>query len=153
MLLGTQLKMSGLHTSVVIPSYELETSSPFTFWHKHSSIASQKETGYIAMQRSEDCPGQNVFSCGGVRLVKGRDFKIWEVARASSAAPTYFPSRLPPPRAPPAPLPPLSPLVPPYVSIALLAFQTSMFGRSPCQSGNFALFPTKIWCPLPAPLP
>lgn len=28
---------------------------------------------------------------GGVQFVKGRDFKVWEVARASSAAPTYFP--------------------------------------------------------------
>lgn len=28
---------------------------------------------------------------GGVQFVRGRDFKIWEVARASSAAPTFFP--------------------------------------------------------------
>lgn len=92
-LLGTQLRLSQVHTSVVIPAYELETSSPFTFWHKHSGVASQRKTGYIAMQRSEDAPGLNAFSMSGaVRLVTGRDFRLWEVARASSAAPTYFPS-------------------------------------------------------------
>ena len=45
MLIGTELNLSDLHTSVVIPSYELETSSPFTFWHKHSNTARDKETG------------------------------------------------------------------------------------------------------------
>lgn len=92
-LLGTQGRLSEVHTSVVIPAYELETSSPFTFWHKHSSTVSRRKTGYIAMQRSEDTPGLNAFSMSGaVRLVTGRDFRLWEVARASSAAPTYFPS-------------------------------------------------------------
>lgn len=118
MLLGTQLKLSDLHTSVVIPSYELETSSPFTFWHKHSSSADQQETGYIAMQRSEDMVSESAFSMsGGMQLVTGRDFKLWEVARASSAAPTYFPSKSYPisPRPshlhpPPFPLPSLPPL-------------------------------------------
>ena len=28
---------------------------------------------------------------GGVQFVRERDFKIWEVALASSAAPSYFP--------------------------------------------------------------
>ena len=31
---------------------------------------------------------------GGVQFVRGRDFKTWEVARASSAAPTFFPGKL-----------------------------------------------------------
>lgn len=91
-LMGTELMLSDLHTSVVIPSYELETSSPFTFWHKHSDGASDSETGFIAMSRTENAVGQKAGSMtGGVRYVKGRDFKLWEVARASSAAPTYFP--------------------------------------------------------------
>ena len=110
MLMGTALKTSDLHTSVVIPSYELETSSPFTFWHKHGQTLGQSKTGFIAMQRSEDlivagtetdgmqkqlskATGSKdvVRLSGGVQLVKGRDFKLWEVARASSAAPSYFP--------------------------------------------------------------
>ena len=48
MLFGTKLLLSQLHTSVVIPSYELETSSPFTFWHQHnfsSKNDSSKEGG------------------------------------------------------------------------------------------------------------
>lgn len=94
LMMGTQLRLSELHTSVVIPSYELETSSPFTFWHKHSSLASDRATGYIAMQRSEEKGvSKNALSMsGGVQLVNGRDFKVWEVACASAAAPTFFPS-------------------------------------------------------------
>lgn len=94
LMMGTQLRLSELHTSVVIPSYELETSSPFTFWHKHSNVASDRETGYIAMQRSEEGGvSKNALSMsGGVQLVTGRDFKVWEVACASAAAPTFFPS-------------------------------------------------------------
>ena len=93
-LMGTELKLSELHTSVIIPSYELEASSPFTFWHKHSPTASNRDTGYIAMVRSEDFAGKDSTEVsGGAQLVKGRDFKLWEVARASSAAPTFFPGK------------------------------------------------------------
>lgn len=95
MLMGTELKLSDLHTSVIIPSYELEASSPFTFWHKHSPSVSNRETGYIAMVRSEDLAGKNTTQVSGrAQLVKGPDFKLWEVARASSAAPTYFPGEI-----------------------------------------------------------
>lgn len=92
-LMGTNLKLSDLHTSVVIPSYELESSSPFTFWHKHSASAEESQTGFVAMLRADDVAGLDATSMvGGVQFVKGRDFKLWEVARASSAAPTYFPA-------------------------------------------------------------
>lgn len=105
MMMGTQLRLSDLHTSVVIPSYQLETSSPFTFWHKHSSIASERDTGYIAMQRSEERQVTNntLSLSGAVRLVTGRDFKVWEVACASAAAPTFFPSKSPHPPPPATP--------------------------------------------------
>ncbi len=94
-LMGTKLKLSDLHTSVVIPSYELESSSPFTFWHKHSSSVKESQTGYVAMLRADDVTGLDATRIvGGVQFVKGRDFKLWEVARASSAAPTYFPGKL-----------------------------------------------------------
>ena len=149
MLLGTQLKMSGLYTSVVIPSYELETSSPFTFWHKHSSIASQKETGYIAMQRSEDFPGQNAFSCRGVQLVKGRDFSLWEVARASSAAPTYFPSRLPCP--PPNPLAAPSPGPPHPLACQRTKFQSLEDCTCQLRGSNLVSKWTFPLCPPPPP--
>ena len=93
--MGTKLKLSDLHTSVVIPSYELESSSPFTFWHKHSASTQESQTGYVAMLRADDMAGLDATSMvGGVQFVKGRDFKLWEVARASSAAPTYFPGKL-----------------------------------------------------------
>ena len=94
-LMGTNLKLSDLHTSVVIPSYELESSSPFTFWYKHSASAEESQTGFVAMLRADDVAGLDATSMvGGVQFVKGRDFKLWEVARASSAAPTYFPGKL-----------------------------------------------------------
>jgi len=93
--MGTELKLSDLHTSVVIPSYELESSSPFTFWHKYSPSPKESQTGYVAMLRADDVAGLDATSMvGGVQFVKGRDFKLWEVARASSAAPTYFPGKL-----------------------------------------------------------
>ena len=56
--MGTQLRLSGLHTSVVIPSYELESSSPFTFWHHRKDPPEQSLTGYIAMLRSNQIPQQ-----------------------------------------------------------------------------------------------
>ena len=91
-MMGTKLKLSDLHTSVVIPSYELESSSPFTFWHKHNTSAKDSESGFVAMLRADDVKGLDPTNMvDGVQFVRGRDCKLWEVGRASSAAPTYFP--------------------------------------------------------------
>ena len=60
-LFGTRLLLSQLHTSVVIPSYELETSSPFTFWHQQNSgkgsSSEGNKSGYVAMMRSAKAEG------------------------------------------------------------------------------------------------
>lgn len=91
-MMGTKLKLSDLHTSVVIPSYELESSSPFTFWHKHNTSAKDSDSGFVAMLRADDVEGLDPTNMvDGVQFVRGRDCKLWEVGRASSAAPTYFP--------------------------------------------------------------
>ena len=69
MLFGTKLLLSQLHTSVVIPSYELETSSPFTFWHQQKSgkgsSSEGNKTGYVAMMRSAKAEGLQGKENGG----------------------------------------------------------------------------------------
>ena len=57
-LMGTDLKLSNLHTSVLVPSYELQSSSPFTFWHHHKEAPEDSLTGYVAMRRAADTPQQ-----------------------------------------------------------------------------------------------
>lgn len=80
-LMGTALKLSNLHTSVVIPSYELESSSPFTFWHHQKEVPQHSLTGYIAMLRAHQVPQQVCFrpmghpsACCGEALL--RIFKL-----------------------------------------------------------------------------
>lgn len=62
-LMGMQLKLSNLHTSVLVPSYELQSSSPFTFWHHHKAAPEKSLTGYVAMRRTADIPSQVQNSC------------------------------------------------------------------------------------------
>lgn len=115
------LKLSDCKTSVVIPTFELETSRPYAFWvnaDKQSGIRDRGteavKTGYsfvkvraeivsvqstpqsqrrgvLEMYQKKDESGREVYDPDMV-YEPNHDFKLMEVVRASASAPTFFPA-------------------------------------------------------------
>ncbi|GAQ81983.1 hypothetical protein KFL_000970070 [Klebsormidium nitens] len=76
------LKLTDLTGSVLIPSFETKKTSPFTFsYNKYTG-----RSGFTYM--ANDPVGR--YGADELRNFKA-DFPLWQVARATSAAPTFFP--------------------------------------------------------------
>ncbi|GMH38941.1 hypothetical protein BSKO_06839 [Bryopsis sp. KO-2023] len=99
-----EMTLKDVKTASVVPTFELSGNRAFSFW-THDG-----DTGYAALKprssprassvRKQAKPLRSIqFGEDGlmdwdpdVRHVGGHNYKLWQVARASTAAPTFFPA-------------------------------------------------------------
>eukprot|EP00850_Spirogloea_muscicola_P006273 SM000029S10568 [mRNA] locus=s29:880941:892221:+ [translate_table: standard] len=74
------LQLTQLLSSVAIPSFDIINDTPFTFFYN----ALSGHSGYASINRSASFGQSLQFHQSG--------FQVWQVARSSSAAPTFFPA-------------------------------------------------------------
>lgn len=85
------LTLADCQTSVVVPTFELNSSRPVDFW-AYAEENNVKETGYTAVKvRKAGSKGVEEWDPDRI-LKKGRNFKLSEVAAASAAFPGLFPA-------------------------------------------------------------
>eukprot|EP00850_Spirogloea_muscicola_P019361 SM000189S04078 [mRNA] locus=s189:34687:37581:- [translate_table: standard] len=74
------LQLTQLTSSVAIPSFDMINDTPFTFFYN----ALSGHSGYASINHSASFGQSLQFHRSG--------FQVWQVARSSSAAPTFFPA-------------------------------------------------------------
>jgi hypothetical protein len=88
-----------LHTSLVVTSYQLDYDRPFLFYYSSADGRADGggESGYGALRRTltkDQEKKAKIKDRGASDLVRVPDqqFKLWQIVRASTAAPTFFPT-------------------------------------------------------------
>ncbi|GMH35230.1 hypothetical protein BSKO_03098 [Bryopsis sp. KO-2023] len=102
-----EMTLKDAKTGLLVPTFEITKNQAFSFW------SSSDGTGYAAVKtraepktaatasKASKKPEEIVIVPGedeavkwdpDIEFVGGHDYKLWQVARASSAAPTFFPS-------------------------------------------------------------
>lgn len=100
-----ELTLDDLDTGLVVPAFELSKNQAFSFWSSktESGIAAVKPRAIPKNKEESDRPQKGFTKVvvedddelkwsPDIEFKGGVNYKLWQVARASSAAPTFFPA-------------------------------------------------------------